>query len=88
MNPHAPGRSRGRMKRQRCLLKAVAAQADPATLAGGIWEALLTTAMGMIPLLLDAFFISIEAEDPTYDRERTPRLLKDLGASHVEPVAA
>ena len=36
----------------------------------------------------DAFFISIEAADPSYDPERTPRLLKDLGASHVEPVTA
>jgi hypothetical protein len=36
----------------------------------------------------DAFFISIEAADPSYDPERTPQLLKDLGASHVEAVAA
>ena len=28
-------------------LQEAGAQADPATLAGGIWEALLTTAMGM-----------------------------------------
>ena len=36
----------------------------------------------------DAFFISIEAADPSYDSEKTSQFLKDLGASHVEPVAA
>ena len=36
----------------------------------------------------DAFFISIEAEDPRYDPAETPRFLEKLGASHVEPVAA
>lgn len=36
----------------------------------------------------DAFFISIEASDPSYDPEKTSQLLRDLGASHVEAVAA
>lgn len=36
----------------------------------------------------DTFFISIEADDPSYDAGKTPQFLKDLGASHVEPVAA
>ncbi len=35
----------------------------------------------------DAFFISIEAQDPRYDRDKTSRWLEELGASHVEPVA-
>ncbi len=34
----------------------------------------------------DAFFISIEADDPGYDSEKTPELLRELGASHVERV--
>ncbi|MCH9651083.1 MAG: DUF3341 domain-containing protein [Deltaproteobacteria bacterium] len=36
----------------------------------------------------DAFFISIETADPNFDRESTAQLLKDLGATHVEAVAA
>jgi hypothetical protein len=36
----------------------------------------------------DKFFISIEADDPRYDSARTPQLLRDLGADHVEAVAA
>lgn len=36
----------------------------------------------------DAFFISIEAEDPKYDSAETPRFLEEIGASNVEPVAA
>jgi hypothetical protein len=36
----------------------------------------------------DRFFISIEAADPGFDREATPRLLTELGASHVELVPA
>jgi len=36
----------------------------------------------------NAFFISIEADDPHYDSEKTPRFLQELGASHVETVAA
>ncbi len=36
----------------------------------------------------DAFFISIEAQDPKYDAADTPRLLQEIGARHVEPVAA
>ncbi len=34
----------------------------------------------------DAFFLSIEASDPLFDRQRTPALLSDLGARHVELV--
>lgn len=36
----------------------------------------------------DGFFISIEAQDPKYDSADTPRFLEEIGASHVEPVAA
>lgn len=36
----------------------------------------------------DTFFISIEAGDPRYDSVKTPQLLKDLGADHVEAIAA
>ncbi len=36
----------------------------------------------------DAFFISIEADDPNYDSEKTQRFLQEIGASHVEAVAA
>ena len=32
----------------------------------------------------DKFFISIVADDPKYDREKTMQLLKDTGASAVE----
>ncbi|HCP46913.1 MAG TPA: DUF3341 domain-containing protein [Deltaproteobacteria bacterium] len=32
----------------------------------------------------DGFFISIEAEDPKFDREATAQFLQGLGASHVE----
>jgi len=35
----------------------------------------------------DAFFISIEADDPKFDAVATPRLLQEVGASHVEIVA-
>jgi len=34
----------------------------------------------------DAFFLSIEAADPRFDRQRTPAMLADLGARHVELV--
>lgn len=34
----------------------------------------------------DRFFLSIEAEDPLFDREGTPALLARLGAEHVELV--
>jgi len=34
----------------------------------------------------DAFFLSIEAADPHFDRQRTPAFLSDLGARHVELV--
>ncbi len=36
----------------------------------------------------DAFFISIEADDPRFDADETPRFLQQLGARHVEAVAA
>ena len=36
----------------------------------------------------DGFFISIEASDPRFDPTRTPKLLEELGAAHVEPVSA
>ncbi len=36
----------------------------------------------------DAFFISIEAQDPQYDSAETPRFLEEIGATYVEPVAA
>ena len=36
----------------------------------------------------DAFFISIEAQDPRYDAAETPRFLEEIGASHVEAVPA
>ena len=36
----------------------------------------------------DGFFISIEAEDPKYDLAETQRFLEEIGASHVEAVAA
>ena len=36
----------------------------------------------------DAFFISIEAQDPKYDSAETPRFLEEIGASYVEPVTA
>ncbi len=32
----------------------------------------------------DAFFLSVEAEDPRFDPEATPAFLRELGASHVE----
>ena len=32
----------------------------------------------------DGFFISIDAEDPRFDREATERMLESAGASHVE----
>ncbi len=35
----------------------------------------------------DAFFISIEANDPKFDAVATPQLLRGVGASHVEIVA-
>jgi len=35
----------------------------------------------------DAFFISIDAQDPRYNREATSRLLEGAGASHVEFLA-
>ena len=35
----------------------------------------------------DAFFISIEAQDPKFDAEATQRLLESIGASHVEILA-
>jgi hypothetical protein len=35
----------------------------------------------------DAFFISIEADDPQFDPTATPRLLASVGASHVELLA-
>ena len=35
----------------------------------------------------DAFFISIEARDPRFDREKTRSFLEQLGARHVEAVA-
>ncbi|HVS01781.1 MAG TPA: DUF3341 domain-containing protein [Thermoanaerobaculia bacterium] len=34
----------------------------------------------------DRFFLSIEATDDRFDRDRTPRLLRELGAEHVELV--
>ena len=34
----------------------------------------------------DKFFISIEANDPQFDPEKTPEFLRSLGASHVELV--
>jgi len=34
----------------------------------------------------DAFFISIEADDPRFDAVATVRLLQGVGASHVEIV--
>ncbi len=34
----------------------------------------------------DAFFISIEASDPGFDREKTQALLEGLGATHVESI--
>lgn len=34
----------------------------------------------------DGFFISIEAEDDLFSVEKTEKLLKDIGASHVERV--
>lgn len=36
----------------------------------------------------DRFFISIEAEDPRYDRQRTRALADGLGAAHVEELVA
>lgn len=39
-------------------LQAAGAQADPATLAGGIWEALLTTAAGMAVAILASLALS------------------------------
>lgn len=36
----------------------------------------------------DGFFISIEAADPKYDAEKTLSFLEEIGATHVEPVAA
>lgn len=39
-------------------LQAAGAQADPATLAGGIWEALLTTAAGMSVAILASLALS------------------------------
>ncbi len=36
----------------------------------------------------DAFFISIEAQDPRYDSAETRQFLEEIGASHVEAVAA
>ncbi len=36
----------------------------------------------------DGFFISIEADDPGYDADKISQFLKDLGADHVETVAA
>jgi Alternative complex III, ActD subunit len=36
----------------------------------------------------NAFFISIEADDPRYDPAQTPRFLEEIGASHVEAVTA
>ncbi|MCP5069314.1 MAG: DUF3341 domain-containing protein [bacterium] len=36
----------------------------------------------------DAFFISIEAQDPRYDSAATPQFLEKIGASHVEAIAA
>lgn len=35
----------------------------------------------------DKFFISIEATDPLYDRRKTKRLLKKLGATHIEEIS-
>ncbi|MGM0577297.1 MAG: DUF3341 domain-containing protein [Myxococcota bacterium] len=32
----------------------------------------------------DKFFIAIEAKDPMYDKRKTKKLLKKLGATHVE----
>jgi len=34
----------------------------------------------------DGFFISIESDDPQFDAERTPGLLRQAGAAHVELV--
>ena len=34
----------------------------------------------------DAFFISIEASDPGFDREKTQALLEGLGATHIESI--
>ncbi len=36
----------------------------------------------------DGFFISIEADDDLFSDEKTEKLLKDLGATHVEKVYA
>ncbi len=36
----------------------------------------------------DGSFISIEADDPRYDAAETARFLEEIGASHVEAVAA
>lgn len=33
---------------------------------------------------IDRFFLSIEAEDPSFDEEGTAMLLRELGGSHVE----
>ena len=36
----------------------------------------------------DKFFIAIEARDPRYDKRKTKKLLKKLGATHIELVEA
>jgi hypothetical protein len=36
----------------------------------------------------DGFLVSIEAEDPRFDAEKTTAFLKEIGATHVEEVAA
>lgn len=35
----------------------------------------------------DRFFISIEARDPLYDARKTKKMLKKLGATHIEEIA-
>ena len=34
----------------------------------------------------DKFFVAIEARDPLYDKRKTKKMLKKLGATHVEEV--
>ena len=34
----------------------------------------------------DKFFVAIETADPRYDAEETPRMLADLGATHIDHV--
>lgn len=36
----------------------------------------------------DAFFVSVAAEDPRWDRDETTRLLRDLGAREIEMIEA